>query len=162
MSPRIVTGGQTGADRAAFDAALELGIPMGGWVPRGRLDEDGTIPARYPNLREADSPELAVRTELNVRDSDATLVISHGEVMGGSALTVQLCQQLGKPVLHIDLALDSFHGAAEVRSWLARIQPEVLNVAGPRRSEDPTLYTAAYALLVDALSPAVDVTGLLE
>ncbi len=157
MTLRIVSGGQTGADRAAFDAALALDMPMGGWVPRGRLDEDGTIPARYPDLRDADSSEPAVRTELNVRDSDATLVISHGEFMGGSALTVQLCQQLGTPVLHVDLALHSPNGAAEVRAWLARIQPEILNVAGPRHSEDPSLYADAYALLVDALSPAVEI-----
>ena len=157
MTLRIVSGGQTGTDRAAFDAAIALGMPMGGWVPRGRLDEDGPIPARYPDLCEADSPEPAVRTELNVRNSDATLVLSHGELRGGSALTVQLCQQLGRPVLHVDLARNSLHeGGVEVRAWLARIQPKVLNVAGPRHREDPTVYDDVYALLIDALSPAVE------
>ena len=155
MSLRILSGGQTGADRAAFDAALALGISMGGWVPRGRLDEDGTIPARYPDLREADSPEPAVRTELNVRDSDATLVLSHDDLMGGSALAMRLCRQLGRPLLYTDLA-HLREGAAEVRAWLARVQPGVLNVAGPRHSEDPNVYADAYALLVAALSPAVE------
>lgn len=154
---RIVSGGQTGADRAAFDAALDLGIAMGGWVPRGRLDEDGPIPARYPDLQEADSALPAVRTQLNVRDSDATLVVSHGELAGGSALTVQLCQQRRRPVLHVDLARSAELAAANARAWLARVQPEVLNVAGPRHSEDPTIHDAAYRLLVDVLSPDVEV-----
>ena len=151
---RIVSGGQTGADRAAFDAALALGIPIGGWVPQGRLDEDGTIPARYPSLREVDSPEPAVRSERNVRDSDATLVLSHGELSGGSALTAELCERLGKPLLHLDLALSSCNGAAQLADWLPRIQPDVLNVAGARHSEDPRLYAAAYALFLDALEAA--------
>ena len=107
MIERIVSGGQTGCDRAAFDAALELGIPLGGWVPRGRLDEDGVIPVRYPNLREAESADPAVRTECNVRDSDATLLISHGPLVGGSALTARLADQMGRPHLHLDLDLAS-------------------------------------------------------
>ena len=84
---QIVSGGQTGADRAALDIALELGFESGGWVPLGRQAEDGKIPDRYPNLRETDSPLPAVRTELNVRDSDATLIVSHGTLVGGTALT---------------------------------------------------------------------------
>ena len=127
---------------------------MGGWVPRGRLDEAGRIPAHYPNLREADSPEPAVRSERNVRDADATLGLSHGELSGGSALTAELCERLGKPLLHLDLALPSCNGAAQLTDWLARIQPDVLNIAGARHSEDPRLYAAAYALLLDVLEAA--------
>jgi len=149
---RILSGGQTGADRAAFDAALALGIAIGGWVPQGRLDEEGTIPARYPGLREADSADPAVRSERNVRDADATLVLSHGELSGGSALTAELCEQLRRPLLHLDLARSSCDGRAQLTDWLARIQPQVLNVAGARHSEDPRLYAATYALLLDVLA----------
>ncbi len=79
---RIVAGGQTGADRAALDVALEYGLTVGGWVPHGRLAEDGRIPARYPGLVETDSPDGAERTRWNVRDSDATLIVSRGPLVG--------------------------------------------------------------------------------
>ena len=90
----IVSGGQTGVDRAAWAAAIELGLPIGGWVPKGRLAEDGEIPARYAGLREAESAEPAVRTALNVRDSDATLIFSHGPLTGGSRLTFDTAARL--------------------------------------------------------------------
>ena len=100
MIERIVSGGQTGCDRAAFDAALARSIPMSGWVPLGRTDEEGVIPARYPNLSEVGSADPAVRTEANVRDSDATLLISHGPLEGGSALTRVFCErQEGNPLV---------------------------------------------------------------
>lgn len=151
MVERIVSGGQTGCDRAAFDVALALDIPLGGWVPLGRIDEDGVIPDRYPNLRETDSADPAVRSECNVRDSDATLLISHGPLCGGTALTRQRCEELGRPWLHIDLLCDS--GDA-VRPWLARVRPPVLNIAGARHSEDPALYAAAHAMLIGLFSEA--------
>ena len=84
---RIVSGGQTGADRAALDAALGAGVPIGGWVPKGRRAEDGTIPERYSNLRETDTDLYETRTRWNVRDSDATLILSHGALAGGSKKT---------------------------------------------------------------------------
>lgn len=151
MVERIVSGGQTGCDRAAFDVALALEIPLGGWVPLGRIDEDGVIPDRYPNLRETDSADPAVRSECNVRDSDATLLISHGPLRAGTALTRQRCEALGRPWLHIDLLCDS---SGAVRNWLARTRPAVLNIAGARHSEDPALYAAARAMLVEVLSDA--------
>ena len=83
MLTRIVSGGQTGVDRAALDVGVECGLQIGGWVPRGRLAEDGTIPRRYTGLREADSTDPAIRTALNVRDSDATLIVSHGPPLAG-------------------------------------------------------------------------------
>jgi len=85
---KIVSGGQTGADRAALDVALDLGITCGGWVPKGRLAEDGEIPVDYPNLVEAEDAEPNTRTALNIRDSDATLILSQGELHGGSMFTV--------------------------------------------------------------------------
>jgi hypothetical protein len=84
---KIISGGQTGADRAAFDAALALGLPIGGWVPKGRKAEDGVIPAHYSNLRETDADDYESRTRLNVREADATLILSHGPLTGGSQLT---------------------------------------------------------------------------
>jgi hypothetical protein len=149
---KIVSGGQTGADRAALDVALELGIPIGGWVPRGRLAEDGRIPELYPGLIEAASPDPAVRTALNVRDSDATVILSHGPLRGGSLLTRDEASRLGKPVLHLDLEqLSPAHAAERLRAWLEEHRPAVLNVAGPRASHDPRIAAATQAVLRTAL-----------
>lgn len=145
---RIVSGAQTGADRAALDAALELGVECGGWVPLGRLDEDGVIPDRYPDLVEADEEGFAPRTALNVRDSDATLVLSHGPLTGGSELTATKAAEFGRPCLHLDLALVPVHQALEqARGWVAEVRPAVLNVAGPRASRDPEIYAKTRAIV---------------
>jgi hypothetical protein len=151
-SMQIVSGGQTGADRAALDVAVELGLESGGWVPLGRQAEDGTIPQHYPNLREADSELPAVRTELNVRDSDATLIVSHGGLVGGTALTESLVTRCGKPLLHLDLdGISEREASARLREWLERIRPGRLNVAGPRESEDPGIHAATKRVLRAAL-----------
>lgn len=145
---KIVSGGQTGADRAALDAAAELGIPSGGWIPKGRLAEDGRIPLSYDSLAECDSRNYAVRTELNVEDSDATLIVSHGMLTGGSKLTQDLCRKHGKPCLHIDFCVQNESEAAEELSeWLVRTRCSILNVAGPRASGDPHIYGALKRLL---------------
>jgi len=150
MSPRprtIISGGQTGADRAALDVALELGIPHGGWVPKGRWAEDGPLAARY-HCQEIDSPQPAVRTAANVRDSDAILIFAHGPLTGGTALTFDVAQQLRKPVLCIDfLTADEAEVTQAVTAWLAECQPQVLNVAGPRASNDPLIYDAVSRVL---------------
>jgi len=158
---RIVSGGQTGADRAALDVALEKGLEVGGWVPRGRRAEDGAIPARYPNLRETASRDPAVRTRRNVRDSDATLVLSHGPPAGGSKLTAELALQLGRPLLHLDLDARSEAGATEaLRAWLRGCAPQTLNVAGPRASGDPRIGEATRRILRAVLrSPAEATPG---
>lgn len=145
---RVLSGGQTGVDRAALDVALELGIPCGGWVPRGRLDERGRIPDRYPNLRETATPEWSERTEANVRDSDGTLIISRGPLTGGSRHTAVVAGRTGRPHLHVDLDELSEEDAVEaVRAWLRAEDVDVLNVAGPRASKDPGLYDRAVSLL---------------
>ena len=145
---KVVSGGQTGVDRAALDAARSAGWPIGGWVPRGRAAEDGRIPDVYTGLVETSSPDPARRTRLNVRDSDATLILCHGELLGGTALTLATARHLHRPCMCIDLALVPAAAAAEqVRRWLAETKAEVLNVAGPRASEDAAAYSDALAVL---------------
>jgi len=151
---RIVSGAQTGADRAALDAALELGVETGGWVPRGRKAEDGVIPDRYPNLRETPGEDYETRTRWNVRDSDATLILSHGPLSGGSKFTESVAQSLGKPVLHVDLAVTpAAKAAAVIREWLSGLAGDTLNVAGPRASNDPAIYPEARNIVHRILTP---------
>ncbi len=140
----IVSGGQTGVDRAALDVALELGIPCGGWCPKGRLAEDGTINERYP-LRETDSSEYSVRTEMNVEDSDATLIITQGPVTEGTAKTLELANKYKKSHLVVDLS--KAKDPAIVRRWLEFNQVGTLNVAGPRESKTPGIYNKAVEFL---------------
>ena len=157
MGPRpalskLVSGGQTGVDRAALDVALRLGIPCGGWCPRGRRAEDGTIPARYP-LAETPDTRYPQRTAWNVRDSDGTLVIHAGPRRGGTALTLRVARRQGKPVLTVDV--DGNPDAAALAEWIARSGIRVLNVAGPRESESPGIGGRAVQLLEAALDPAL-------
>ncbi|MEZ5155152.1 MAG: putative molybdenum carrier protein [Solirubrobacterales bacterium] len=158
MTPaRIVSGGQSGVDRAALDFAIRHGIAYGGWCPRGGWAEDREEPpgllADYPLLREAPAVDPAVRTELNVRDSDATLVLARAEsVSAGTELTVRLAEGSGKPSLLVDPA-----GAGadrSVREFICGLPDGVrLNVAGPRESEAPGIYRETRALLEAALCP---------
>ncbi len=151
---RIVSGGQTGADRGGLDAAIALGIPHGGWCPRGRRAEDGGIPSRY-QLRETESSEYAVRTERNVVHSDGTLIISRGALRGGSALTARLAAARGKPHLHVDLDRLDRDGEVRViqtiRAWLADHEISVLNVAGPRASRCSDIADRVRELLIRVL-----------
>jgi len=141
---RIVSGGQTGVDRGALDAAIALGIPHGGWCPLGRLAEDGTIPARYL-LTETDSPEYHVRTEKNVLESDATLILYRGELKGGTKLTRHLAERHAKPCLALDL--DHPIDLDEIRRWLLQAEVATLNVAGPRESQSPGISALAEELV---------------
>jgi hypothetical protein len=144
----IVSGGQTGVDRAALDTALALGLPCGGWCPRGRRAEDGPLPARYP-LRETPSAAYPERTEWNVRDSDGTLVLHRGRPRGGTALTLRLARAHGRPALAVDLGAAPSAGA--VREWLSRERIHRLNVAGPRESEHPGIHAEAARFLREVL-----------
>ena len=160
MIKRIVSGGQTGADRAALDIARALGIETGGWVPRGRWAEDGRLPDCYPNMRQTESADPAVRTAYNVRDTDGTVVFSHGEVSGGTKWTADVSAELGKPMLHLDLARQSVTAAADcLLEWVAAEHIEVLNVAGPRQSEDGEIHAAVRAVLETALRSPSDTFG---
>jgi hypothetical protein len=150
---KIVSGGQTGADRAALDSARSWGVPIGGWVPAGRLAEDGAIPSGFVELKETASHNPEERTAANVRDSDGTLIISYGTLTGGSALTLEVAQKLGKPVLHLDLELLSARAAISAACrWIACSGVECLNVAGPRASEDARVYSATCMILAGVLA----------
>jgi hypothetical protein len=144
MLDKIISGGQTGVDRAALDVGLALGLAVGGWCPRGRRAEDGVIPDRYP-LLETPERNYQTRTRLNIEDSDGTLILNLGKLDGGTALTVKLARQMGKPCLVV--ALEAGIEPAVFQDWLEANSITVLNVAGPRGSKRPGVYTAAYRCL---------------
>jgi hypothetical protein len=149
---RIVSGGQTGADRAALDVAIELGVDYGGWCPAGGRAEDFPEPpgllAVYPKLTATDEAEPAVRTRLNVCDSDATLIVWDGRTHSpGTQLTIAAAQGLGRPLLVTS------GDVAETRAWLAEFStPVVLNVAGPRESTSAGTYARTAELLRTVLT----------
>src|SRR5499426_3606069 len=140
MLSKIISGGQTGADRAALDWAIKRGKAHGGWCPKGRKAEDGTIDWRY-NLVETASEDYSQRTEWNVRDSDGTAVFSiRRELRGGSLLTVEIAGQYNKPVIHFCAQDEGTNHAQELRSIVEKFRISVLNVAGPRESDEPGVY----------------------
>jgi Circularly permutated YpsA SLOG family len=155
MIVKIISGGQSGVDRAALDAAIELGMAYGGWCPAGGWAEDfpyGGLHERYLALKPTPKPDPAQRTDWNVRDSDATLICLPAgyRIAGGTQLTKTLAQDYGRPVLHVHLP--SSRAAAETRAWLAAVNPGALNIAGPRESEAPGAYALVKAFLLDLLS----------
>jgi hypothetical protein len=141
---KIISGGQTGADRAALDFALTLGIPHGGWCPRGRLAEDGPVPECYV-LSETPTRVYAIRTEWNVRDSDGTVIFTIGRppLSGGSLQTWKFAERLGRPVMHLSqrgYALMPYRTAStaqRLRGFIEKYGIQVLNVAGSRASAEP-------------------------
>ena len=150
MLKRVISGGQTGVDRAALDAAIENNFPRGGWCPAGRIAEDGVIPPIYP-LKETRSREYEERTEKNVIDSDGTLIITAGEPSGGTALTVKFAEKHKKPCLVIDLEKADNKSIPGIISWLRAEKIEVLNAAGPRASKNPEIYPAAKRIIAGVL-----------
>lgn len=147
MIKKIISGAQTGADRAALDFAINNDIPHGGWVPKGRKAEDGIIPDHY-NVKEAPTTEYSRRTELNVIDSDGTLILTHGELSGGSALTEKLAEKHSRPCLHINLNLKTeFQATVDITHWISENGIAVLNVAGSRASHDPGIYRSTLNIL---------------
>ncbi len=136
---KIISGGQTGVDRAALDFAARHGFEHGGWCPRGRLAEDGVIPPIY-RLRETDSVEYEERTEKNVLDSDATLIVAQEkELSGGTAFTRTCAEQHGRPLLVLYARDGISQGAVALSKFLKQNQVQALNVAGPRESQAPGL-----------------------
>jgi len=142
LNIRVISGGQTGVDRAALDVALELGVPCGGCCPKGRKAQNGRIYARYP-LNETNSARYQVRTEKNLLGSDGTLVLTEGRLTGATALTVKLAQEFKKPYMVVDLD----QGGNAVRAWMEAHKIRVLNVAGPRESKCPGIHDKAEGFL---------------
>ena len=156
---KIVSGGQTGADRGGLEAAIYCELPHGGWCPKGRKAEDGGIPAKY-QLQEMKSVDYLKRTEANVVDSDATVVFTYGEATGGSLRTIQFATKHHRPCLHVDLDKDFRKDATQkIIDWFAGKldQPApppkcILNVAGSRAKKAPGIEQAVMILMVDVIS----------
>ncbi len=147
---KIVSGGQTGADIAGIDAAIAHKIPYGGWLPKGRLTEDGPLPAKY-DLEEMPTESYPKRTAQNVIDSDGTVIFTHGTLTGGSLLTRKKAVQHGRPVLHLDLErLTNEEAMHALVDFIEQNDIEVLNVAGSRGSKDPGLYDKVFKTLYAA------------
>jgi hypothetical protein len=156
MSPfplrKIVSGGQTGVDRGALDAALARGFPCGGWCPAGRIAEDGRIPLFYP-LSELASGGYIERTIKNVADSDGTAIIYFGELDGGTAQTLVHCKKRRKPYQLVNAAdIDEPHAASLIAKFVATNHVTTLNVAGPRQSKAPLAHSYAYNTVTQLLS----------
>lgn len=162
---KVISGGQTGADRGALDAAMHADVPHGGWCPAGRRAEDGAVPSRYC-LQSTASRAYEARTEANVRDADATLVFTYGPATGGSKLTIQFCQDYGKPWRHMDLVhlsgtdvrkrIEEWFSASTQLDLLVQTGPSppdpcVLNVAGQRESEAPGIASAVKRIMIGVL-----------
>jgi len=156
MNIKIISGGQTGADRAALDVAIKLGIPHGGWIPKGRKAEDGTLPEIY-RIKEMPTTSYPKRTEQNVIDSDGTLIIARGKLTGGSDYTRKMTLRHHKQLLGIDLNLNShFDAASLIVSWIKLQRVQVLNVAGPRASKDPKIYSDVMRILEQTIQILID------
>jgi hypothetical protein len=147
MIKKIISGGQTGADQAALDAAIKWNIPHGGWIPKGRLTEAGKLPDRYM-MQEMPTDSYSARTEQNVIDSDGTVIISHGPLTDGSKHAREMAIKYIKPWLHLDLnEKDVSKSARTVSDWVIKNNIGILNVAGPRASNDPSIYQAVMHLM---------------
>jgi hypothetical protein len=150
---RINSAGEKGGDQAALDMAVELAIPHGGWVPKGRKTERGRLLEKY-QLQEMPTDSYPKRTEQNVMDSDGTLIISHGQLSGGSELTRKMAEKHGKPWMHVDAGELSVEAAVQlVTAWINGNDIKTLNMAGPRASKDPKIYSTTKRILKGLLEP---------
>jgi hypothetical protein len=149
---KIISGGQTGADRGGLEAAIALGIPHGGWCPQGRRAEDGVVPAKY-NLQECPSSGYVERTTRNIAEADATLVFSRDRRTAGpgTRLTLTSALRLRRPCLFVELD-DRAGQHAVLQSWLSKVKPKMLNIAGSRESKCPGIEVRVRDLLVEVLS----------
>ena len=147
MLKKIISGGQTGADRAALDVARKFNIDHGGWIPKGRLTEDGPLPLTY-QLDEMDTADYRERTKQNIIDSHGTVIISRGRLTGGSQLTRSFARVTGRPHCYLNLfTAEAFEAAVVLKSFILENTIQILNVAGPRQSHDPGIYMDVKTIL---------------
>ncbi|MBU1344042.1 MAG: putative molybdenum carrier protein [Proteobacteria bacterium] len=147
---KIISGGQTGADIAGIDAAISCGVPYGGWLPKGRKSENGTVPETYTDFLEMEKGGYPKRTEQNVIDSDGTVIFTYGKLAGGSSLTKKFAVKNNKPWLHIDLDSEN-HPVAKIKFWVTDYDIKILNVAGKSASKAPTIYNQVKAIITKLL-----------
>jgi hypothetical protein len=152
---RVVSGGQTGVDRAALEVARELGLGIAGWCPAGRWAEDGPVPAGFP-LRETPTADPSERTRWNVRDSDATLILARRPLLGGTLLALREARRLRRPVMVADPC--EADAIPAIVDWLAAGRFDTLNIAGPRESEAPGCGRAAAATLRSVFAAVMPVS----
>ena len=152
MLKKIISSGQTGADRAALDAAIQLSIPHGGWVPAGRMAEDGIIPSMY-HLVEITSANDPERTGKNIRNSDGTLIMNHGRLTGVARFAREHALKYNRPCLHINLSVTPVPKALPtIVDWIIRNRIEVLNVTGAKASRDADIYPKTYHILCSVIA----------
>jgi len=144
---KIISGGQTGVDRAALDVAIEQGIDYGGYIPKGRKAEDGRISEKYSKLIETKEVDYKSRTELNVKKASATLIIFKKKLFGGTLLSKELAIKHNKPYLRIDIDKKIPKSEEQIKIWIKLIQPGILNIAGSRESNNPGIYETTKGLL---------------
>lgn len=148
MLKKIISGGNTGAERAAIDAAIDLGIPYTGWIQNGRMTDGGILPNRY-RLNEAPPSETGC-TERNIIESDGTLILSHGKLTGESALPAELADKHKRPLLHIDLEqIPAVNDASVIYRWMNQNNVKDLNVTGSREIQDPAIYGDAKRIIAN-------------
>lgn len=149
---KVVSGGQTGVDRGALDAAMAAGVDVDGWCPPGRSAEDGRLPELYP-LKELSTGTYRDRTLRNVEESDGTVILYFGEIEGGTEETLEFCLKLHKPYKLIDAEVVTAHRAAQlVKAFVSEHGIGTLNVAGPRASKVPQAYDYAYGVIREAVN----------
>jgi hypothetical protein len=136
---KIISGGQTGVDRAALDWAIASDLTHGGWCPFGRLAQDGKVPDHYL-LKETQSSGYSQRTRKNIEETDATLIIHQGLLAGGSKLTLRFAQELKKPYCLFDLDKPWSPQADQARQWFSAHSVQILNIAGPSETRHPGIY----------------------
>lgn len=151
MIKKIISGGQIGADQAALDVAIKMGISHGGWIQKGRKTQSGLLPDKY-QLKEMPTASFIKRIEQNVMDSDGTVIISHGELTGGANYSQKMTTKHGRPCLHVDLSIiPIFIAASRINTWTEEHHIDVLNVTGARTSEDPKIYDETMLILENAI-----------
>lgn len=156
---KIISGGQTGVDRGALDAAIEDGFPCGGWCPEGRKAENGPIPLKYP-LKELPAGDYNDRTKANVTDSDGTLIIYNGQLKGGTLLSFKHSKLESKPVLALkvcNIDQEMNESLNIIFKWLNFNQINILNVSGPRLSEWPGGYGTAYRIIKEIIKESLTI-----